>query len=134
MRKFYRAHDRDPFDVLPITYHIRHGTNDPEFKKFTSYFQQLENQKNEALKEEKELNKKLKTFSDEIKQLQDQITKLEKSQREPESPSHGEANAHTSHRKKKRNKDQNADHAKEKEDVDKGNHDKNVTAEKHQSS
>ena len=23
MRKFYRAHDRDPFDVLPITYHIR---------------------------------------------------------------------------------------------------------------
>jgi hypothetical protein len=57
MRKFYRAHDRDPFDVLPITYHIRYGTNDPEFKKFTAYFQQLENQKNDAQKEEKELNK-----------------------------------------------------------------------------
>ena len=60
MRKFYQAHDRDPFDVLPITHHIRYGTGDPEFKKFTTYFQELETQKNTALKEEKEHNKQVK--------------------------------------------------------------------------
>lgn len=31
MRKYYKAHDRDPFDVLPLTYHIKNGTGDAEF-------------------------------------------------------------------------------------------------------
>lgn len=53
--------------MLPITHHIRYGTNDPEFKKFANYFQELENQKNAAIKEEKENNKKLKQIQDEIK-------------------------------------------------------------------
>lgn len=34
MRKYYKAFSRDPFEVLPITFHIRKGTKDLEFMKF----------------------------------------------------------------------------------------------------
>ena len=34
MRKYYKALGRDPFDVLPLTFHIRKGTSDPEYKNF----------------------------------------------------------------------------------------------------
>ena len=31
MRKYYLANGRDPFEVLPLTYHIKKDTNDPPF-------------------------------------------------------------------------------------------------------
>ena len=34
MRKYYKALGRDPFDVLPLTFHVKKGVNDPEYLKF----------------------------------------------------------------------------------------------------
>lgn len=31
MRKYYSAIERDPFEVLPLTFHIKKDTNDPPF-------------------------------------------------------------------------------------------------------
>ena len=38
MRKYYKALDRDPFDVLPLTFHIKTGTGDPEYKNFLAMY------------------------------------------------------------------------------------------------
>jgi len=54
MRKYYRACGRDPFEVLPLTFHIKKGTNDSEFSKFHATYKVIENQKIQAAKEEKE--------------------------------------------------------------------------------
>jgi len=32
--KYYRSIERDPFDVLPLTFHIKKGTTDPVYFKF----------------------------------------------------------------------------------------------------
>jgi hypothetical protein len=29
MRRYYNAVGRDPFEVLPLTFHIKNGSNDP---------------------------------------------------------------------------------------------------------
>ena len=42
MRKYYMVIDRDPFSVLPLTFHVRNGTADPEFRKFETYYLGLE--------------------------------------------------------------------------------------------
>jgi hypothetical protein len=42
---------QDPFAFLPLTFHIEHGLQDPEFEKFKQYFYSLE--------EEKKLKRKL---------------------------------------------------------------------------
>lgn len=42
MRKYYESLGQDPFKVLPLTFHTQHGVNDPEFHRFTNYFNALE--------------------------------------------------------------------------------------------
>ncbi len=42
MNQYYLAMKRDPFDTLPLTFHIRTGVDDPEFQKFALYYQALE--------------------------------------------------------------------------------------------
>jgi len=42
MSQYYMALDKDPFDTLPLTFHIRNGLTDPEFLKFTAHYQKLE--------------------------------------------------------------------------------------------
>jgi len=49
MSKYYRAIGRDPFDVLPLTFHIRKGTSDKIFYKFLSVFREHEERMKEAL-------------------------------------------------------------------------------------
>lgn len=38
MRDYYRQMEKDPFEVLPLTFLVKQGLNDPEFKRFTEYF------------------------------------------------------------------------------------------------
>ncbi len=38
MSKYYKSIDRDPFDVLPLTFHITKGTTDQVYYKFVSIF------------------------------------------------------------------------------------------------
>ena len=45
MQKYYKVCGRDPFEVLPVTFHIKRGLIDPEYYKFVSFFEQLEIQK-----------------------------------------------------------------------------------------
>ena len=54
MRKYYKACYRDIFDVLPLTFHIKKGSNDPKFAKFQATYTIFENQKNQVANEEKE--------------------------------------------------------------------------------
>ena len=41
MREYYLLMDEDPFEVLPLTFLVKSGVNDPEFKKFTDYYNEL---------------------------------------------------------------------------------------------
>jgi tubulin polyglutamylase TTLL1 len=34
MKRYYEAIGRDPFEVIPLTFHIKRGTDDPEFYRF----------------------------------------------------------------------------------------------------
>ena len=45
MRKYYKALDRDPFEVLPLTFHIKSGTSDPEYKNFLAMHKQYDQQR-----------------------------------------------------------------------------------------
>ncbi len=38
MHKYYKAVGMDPFDVLPLTFHIKNGTDDPEYFLFLKKF------------------------------------------------------------------------------------------------
>lgn len=38
MRKYYESLGQDPFKVLPLTFHTTQGINDPEFRKFSNYY------------------------------------------------------------------------------------------------
>lgn len=42
MKRYYEAIGRNPFDVIPLTFHIRNNTDDPEFYKFTNFFKEIE--------------------------------------------------------------------------------------------
>lgn len=55
MRKYYKALGRDPFEVLPVTFHIRSGTTDPEFVKFLTMQKDIEFKQKAAQREDKEL-------------------------------------------------------------------------------
>ena len=46
MSKYYRSIERDPFDVLPLTFHITKGTTDQVFYKFVSVFREQEEKHN----------------------------------------------------------------------------------------
>ena len=34
--------ERDPFDILPLTYHIKKGIQDTIFQNFVIYYEQIE--------------------------------------------------------------------------------------------
>ena len=38
MRNYYESINEDPFDYLPVTFHVKTGVNDPEFQRFRAYF------------------------------------------------------------------------------------------------
>ena len=38
MTQYYKAINTDPFDALPVSFHIKTGRNDPEFERFIHYF------------------------------------------------------------------------------------------------
>jgi len=66
MKAYFEAYGEDPFNYLPLTFHIRNGTDDPEFTKFMEYYQQRESicQENEKIRnswkdEKKEKPKKI---------------------------------------------------------------------------
>lgn len=39
MRNYYESLQVDPFSVLPLTFHIKTGLDDPEFQNFTQHFE-----------------------------------------------------------------------------------------------
>ena len=38
MKNYYDALDQDPFETLPVTFHIKEGLSDPEFQRFKNYY------------------------------------------------------------------------------------------------
>lgn len=42
MTNYYRQLHKDPFENLPLTFHIEKGTDDFEFHNFGQYFNKLE--------------------------------------------------------------------------------------------
>jgi tubulin---tyrosine ligase len=38
MKNYCEAVGEDPFDALPVTFHVKSGLDDPEFKRFTQYY------------------------------------------------------------------------------------------------
>jgi len=38
MKNYYDAIEQDPFDTLPVTFHIKNGLKDPEFERFKKYY------------------------------------------------------------------------------------------------
>ena len=42
MANYYRRLNTDPFQNLPLTFHIENGVDDPEFYNFTRYFNNFE--------------------------------------------------------------------------------------------
>lgn len=51
MKKYYELNAIDPFTVIPLTFHIVEGLEDPEFERFLTIFQNF----NERRKTEKDL-------------------------------------------------------------------------------
>ncbi|KRX06925.1 hypothetical protein PPERSA_07088 [Pseudocohnilembus persalinus] len=50
MKKYYSLVKENVFDYLPLTFHIKQGDKDPEFKKFTEYFQEIQKNMNKDKK------------------------------------------------------------------------------------
>ena len=69
MRKYYKALGRDPFEVLPLTFHIKKGTSDPEYKNFIAMHKEFENQSTLAVAEEIELSSKVDLLTKEIEEI-----------------------------------------------------------------
>lgn len=42
MMAYYQALKQDPFDHIPVTFHVQNGQGDAQFSKFTDYFNQIE--------------------------------------------------------------------------------------------
>ena len=38
MRNYYNAIEKNPFDTLPVTFHIKNGLKDPEFIRFKKFY------------------------------------------------------------------------------------------------
>jgi hypothetical protein len=70
MTNYYKRLNTNPFQNLPLTFHIENGLDDNEFRHFKTYFNQLEQKKTlqtkklrKAIKAEKKKCKKESTFS-----------------------------------------------------------------------
>lgn len=42
MRSFYTAMKQNPFDNIPLTFHIKDGMDDPEYARFLEHFKSQE--------------------------------------------------------------------------------------------
>lgn len=42
MKNYYEAMDEDVFDNLPLTFHIKTGFDDPEFKRFEQIYKKID--------------------------------------------------------------------------------------------
>ncbi len=42
LQRYYQLNGEDPFDTLPLTFHIRGGASDPEFARFVDYYKKLD--------------------------------------------------------------------------------------------
>ena len=40
MKMYYESIGKDPFDYLPLTFHIKEGVDDPEFAKFVNRYKE----------------------------------------------------------------------------------------------
>ena len=49
MRNYYESIGEDVFDSLPVTFHVKNGTDDPEFKRFKAYYAKAEEEIKEKL-------------------------------------------------------------------------------------
>ena len=54
MTKYYKSIGRDPFDVLPLSYHIKKGTSDMTFFKFMQSFKEFEEKAEREEKHQKD--------------------------------------------------------------------------------
>lgn len=39
LREYYKLKDKNIWEILPLTFHIRKGIADPEYKQFLGYYQ-----------------------------------------------------------------------------------------------
>ena len=46
MKHYYEAIGEDPFNALPVTFHIKTGLDDPEWLKFQQYFENNKDKQN----------------------------------------------------------------------------------------
>ena len=46
MSKYYKSIGRDPFDVLPLSFHIKSGSTDVSFYNFLNSFKEFEDKAN----------------------------------------------------------------------------------------
>lgn len=71
MRRYYEMLGKDPFEVLPLTFHMKDGVNDPDYRVFKDYYDRLEKQINAK---EREKNIAVKAYlSKRRKQAQSSI-------------------------------------------------------------
>jgi len=78
MRRYYKAMSRDPFDVIPVTFHVKRGSEDPEFHKFFSFFNDIETKRVEANDQVKEIVLKKEVLEKEIITLEANLKDLSK--------------------------------------------------------
>ena len=76
MRKYYKVMNRDPFEVLPLTFHIKTGANDPSYTQFLNKHKEIEAMIKQASKDEKDLLKKQKALNNEVKDIASRIESL----------------------------------------------------------
>lgn len=46
MKHYYEAIGEDPFNALPVTFHIKTGLDDPEWAKFQHYYESNKDKQN----------------------------------------------------------------------------------------
>ncbi len=44
IRSFFTYIEKDPFEHIPVTFHIKKGLSDPEFQKFLNYYNKRKKQ------------------------------------------------------------------------------------------
>lgn len=47
MKEYYESMGQDVFSILPVTFHVKDGENDPEFIRFSEYFNKFEQEREE---------------------------------------------------------------------------------------
>ncbi len=65
LKNYYNGLKQNPFDNIPLTFHIKDGINDPEYTKFLEYFKQKEDE----CKEKERIRLEYKYHTDKNKQL-----------------------------------------------------------------